>query len=373
MLINIYTANHGKHYGIEDHLVFLSTTFKTRGHDVEITETLDANAVNIIIDEFTNQIRNREIAEFRKLHPDTKIFFLLTEFIETRLLLRSFNFFGGLLDASVLAALNIYIRLFRKDFLRPDIGHWIVALVYSPLLLLQALLYRLRHPRDRKMKRFISDRIRPNAYLHLRYLGLEKMIGIADGVILAHEKIAPGLMKLAPNMRILGTIYPEIDANLIKKSIFSGKELFFEVTGTITSYRQHVIEKINMHILQLGIIHIFKMCSALSFSDRADPETPRGAYSLHPPQSRHWRYCSPTRIFRSLQYDNTMPVLTKVFHQHPIESLCLVYGRPEESLFMFYQYFKNPESLIHYLEPKMIEYMRIARKNNDALTDAMLL
>ena len=372
MLINIYTANHGKLYGVEDLIAFVNTTFKNRGHDVVITENLDSKAINIIIDEFTNYIRNNEIAAFRKLHPDTKIFFLLTEFIETRFFLRSLNFFGDLWDASALAVLDIYIRLFRQDFLRPGIHNWIVALTYSPILLLYALLFRMRHPKDRKMKRFILNRIHPTAYLHMRYLGLEKMIGVANGVILAHDMIAPGLMKLAPNMRILGTIYPEIEPDAIKKSLFAGKELFFEVTGTITHYRQHFIEKINMHILQLGIIHIFKTCYAFPFSAHADPKIPRGAYSLHPPQSKSWRYSSPTRIFRSLQYDHTMPVLTRDFLQHPIEKLCLVYSHPGESLFKFYQYFKNPKLLIQDMEPRMIEYAKIAKKNNDELTNALM-
>lgn len=372
MLINIYTANHGKLYGIEDYLVFLESLFKSRGHDVAVSEELVPSAINIVIDEFTNQIRNREISDFRQTHPKTKIYFLLTEFIESRLLLVSFNFFGGLFDAAAIATLNVYARLIRKEFLRPTFWHWMLALLYSPLMALYALLYRLRHPRDSGMRNFIRNRIRPLAYLHLRYLGLEKMIGIADGFILAHDMIAPGIARLAPGKPVLGTIYPEIDVEKIRKSIFSGKKLFLEITGSITPYRQHWIEKINTHILLMGVKGIFELCTVIPFSSNSRPDIPRGAYALHPPQSRHWKYCSPTRIYRSLQFDNCMPVLTKNFQQHPIENLCLVFQEDGESIYSLYRYYRSPELLLREIGPRMTEYMHAANKNNDALANATL-
>lgn len=372
MLINIYTANHGKLYGIEDYLTFLDTAFKTRGHRVKISQELDPASINIIIDEFTNQIRNREIIEFRKTHPDARIYLLLTEFFESRLLIHSLNFFGGLFDAATIAALDVYARLIRKEFLQPTLKHWGIALLYSPILLLYAMLYRLRHPGDRGMKRFIKNRVRPCAYLHLRYLGLEKMIHVADGLILAHDGIASGAAKLAPNIPILGTVYPEIDAEKIRKQLFSGKKLFIEITGSITSYRQHYIDRLNTRIVLLGIRNIFDICTVIPFSSNEKSQVVRGAYALHPPQTKRWRYCSPTRIYRSLQVDNCMPVLTKHFGQHPIEDLCLIFQNDGDSIYSMYRYYRSPELLLRELEPKLSHYMRIARENNDALIKAIL-
>jgi hypothetical protein len=372
MLINIYTANHGKLHGIEDYLTFLDTAFKARAHSVKISEELDPAAINIIIDEFTNQIRNREIIEFRKLHPDAKLYLLLTEFFESRFLINSLNFFGGLFDAAIIAALDVYARLIRKEFQEPTPKHWGIALLYSPILLLYALLYRLRHPGDRGIKRFIQNRVRPCAYLHLRYLGLEKMINVANGLILAHGMIAPGAAKLAPNIPILGTVYPEIDEEKIKERLFSDKKLFIEITGSITPYRQHCIERLNTRIILLGISNIFEMCTAISFCSNEKSKLSRGAYALHPPQTKRWKYCSPTRIYRSLQVDNCMPVLTKHFGQHPIEDLCLVFRNDGDFIYSMYRYYKSPELLLSELGPKLSHYMRMARENNDALIRSIL-
>ena len=44
---------------------------------------------------------------------------------------------------------------------------------------------------------------------------------------------------------IVGTFYPEIDVDDIKKNIFKNKDLFFEVTGTVTQYRLNKMQEID--------------------------------------------------------------------------------------------------------------------------------
>lgn len=97
----------------------------------------------------------------------------------------------------------------------------------------------------------------------------------------------------------------------------------------------------------------------------------RGAFSLHPPQNSRWRYSSPTRIYRALRYDHNLPVLTKLFDQHPIERLCLVFER-KETLIQMYRYFKDPVTLFAYLKPRVREYMCVATQSNDAIVAAMV-
>ncbi len=372
MHINIYTANHNKFYGIEDHISILVNAFEMRGNIVKISKELEPEAVNIIIDEFTNQFRNREITEFREKYPEAKIYLVLTEFFSSRLLVKSLNFFGGIFDAAILSALNVYARLYRKEYLRPTFRHWGIALLYSPTLVFFLLTYLVRYPGYAGIRRLVTRRIQPLAYLHLRYLGLEGMINIANGLILAHAMIAPGVIKLTPDVPIIGTIYPEIDQERVKRLLFSRKELFIEMTGSITPYRRRYMRSINFRISLLGIQSIFKPCKWISFSNCEKELVSRGAYSLHPPQTRRWRYCSPTRIYRALQIDNCMPVLTRYFGQHPIEDLCMVIKKEQDALDLMFRFYTSPEILISELDSKISYYSEIARKNNDSLIQSIL-
>jgi hypothetical protein len=394
MKFNLYIANHGKRDGVEDYLAILGDIIARRGHELVVAEHLDPDHVNIVIDEFTNFICNDEIATFRRQYPHAKLIFVLTEFIESRLLVRSFNFFGGLLEAAPVAAMNVYLRLRRKDFLPPSFNAWLIAAAYSPLLVVYYLLHCLKNWRSGKHLG-IQARLYRRAYMLMRYLGLEKMIGCADAVVLSHAMIEPGLRKLSPAVPVLGTVFPELDFGTIKNTLFSGKRLYIETTGSVTPYRQKYIDKINSDLVVLGMKNMFYLCRAISFGGpviepapsgmvarqnetlsaqswaRTERRVLRGAYSLHPPQSRRWKYSSPTRIFRALRFDHNMPVLTKLFGQHPIEHLCLVFsGR--ETLAQMYRYYKNPEALFAHLEPRLDEYMHIAIEANDAVVASMV-
>jgi hypothetical protein len=66
-----------------------------------------------------------------------------------------------------------------------------------------------------------------------------------------------------------------------------------------------------------------------------------------------------------------MPVLTRLFDQHPIERLCLVFDG-KEALLQMYRYYHDPDKLFAYLEPRAQEYVRIATKANDTIIAAMV-
>lgn len=370
MKFNVFIDNHGKSDGILEFIAILTDAITKRGYEVYVSKELDPNAVNLIIDEFTDYISNRIIIAFKRQYPDTRLIYVLTEFIEDRLFVRSFNFFDGIIDASVIAVMNVYFRMRRRDFNSPTIWHWITALVYLPLLLLYILNLFVKQLIKRNRLSFTAGTHR-TAYMLMRYLGLEKMITVADGVILSHNAIAANLSAIIGTVPVFGTIHPEVDFGEIKKSLFVDKQLYIEITGSITPFRSKIIRKINAYILQLGIKNRFELCKAISFSDSDNKDTGRAAYSLHPPQSRNWKYSSPTRIFRALQHDHNMPVLTTVFGQHPIEKLCLEF-QGDNTLLEMYQYFKAPDSLINYLEPLVNDYSKVANKENDDILQALL-
>ncbi|MCQ8102489.1 hypothetical protein NP590_00110 [Methylomonas sp. SURF-2] len=371
MRFSIFVSNHGKLDGIEDLISIISTVIIKRGHEVTVTETLDPDAITLIIDEFTDAISNREIIEFKRQNPNSGLVYVLTEFIEHRLFVTSFNFFGGIVEASVIAAMNVYFRNHREDFQSATIQHWLVAIFYSPLLVVYLFDHFLRNLIRNERLPLIS-RLHRTAYMLMRYLGLEKMIACADAVILSHQSIVDNINGIIENTPVLGTIHPEINFAEIERSLFLDKKLFIEITGSITPYRLKFIRRINIDILSLGIKNRFNPCKSIPFSTTAGQSIARGAYSLHPPQLKNWKYSSPTRIYRALQHEHNMPVLTKVFHQHPIEKLCLQFIG-EKSLYEMYRYFKFPSELIDYLGPLTKEYMQIANMENDRILQAIMI
>jgi len=365
MKINIYVGNHGKLAGIEDIVSILRDVFSKRGYEVFISGELNENFINIVIDEFTNYLRNIEIADFKSEHPEAILVFVLTEFIESRFLVRSFNFFDGFLEASAIAELTILLRLRRKDFLAPSIRDWVVGLIYMPLFFIMIIMHFAKNI-SRKQPASLRSRLHRTAYLVMRFLGLERMIGYADGIVLTHDLIAAGIRKLDSSAKIAGTIYPEINEQDIREKILKGKVLQLEVTGSITPFRKRIIEKMNLTILALGLNHVFKKCKVISFADASELTPERAAFSLHPPQTARWKYASPTRIFRALQYNNNLPVLTKKFAQHPIENLALEYSG-DESLIQMYRFFTDQKQLFEFINPAMKEYTEISRIGNDAI------
>lgn len=361
MLFNIFIANHGKLGGVEDFISILQNIIQKRGYQVEVSEELNPNAINVLIDEFTNSYTNLMITEFKSTHPNAVLIYVLTEFIEKRLLVRSFNFFGNILDASVIAVLNVYIRLHRQDFNKPTIWHWVLAIVYFPLF---PVFYLSRYIKKKKKVAMLKI-IHSLAYMLMRYMGLERMLPYADGVVISHNSINLDSDKVP----VLGVIYPEFDYADIERKIFGQKILGVEVTGSITSYRHRVINKVNSSIMQQGLKKYFNVCQIIAFSS-SKKDVPRAAFSIHPPQTKHWKYSSPTRIYRALQFDHNMPILTKVFNQHPIEKLCLVFN--SSLLLDMIKFYKHPKMALDFLQPRVQEYNRIAKLENDEMVNAMI-
>ena len=135
--------------------------------------------------------------------------------------------------------------------------------------------------------------------------------------------------------------------------------------------RQKWIERINQQLISLGLQNVFGNCMSLPFSLLAsDKPVNRGAYSLHPPQTRTWPYCSPTRIFRALSVDHNLPVLTHHFHQNPIEDVCFVFENQKSTIEMFEMY-ADPARRRAFVEPRVKSYNEFVAVCNDALVERL--
>jgi hypothetical protein len=378
--LNLYIGNHGKPDGIEDYVALITNLIAKRGVQVRVSSTYDPHAVNLVIDEFTNYIENHRLAAFKKAYPRSKIVFILTEFAVRNWGVTSFNHFGGLFDAAAIALFDVYLRLVRDDFGQATLAGMLKLMLYSPILALQILPGLLQLALGMLIGRRLPHRgvryLRAHhrtIYFHMRYLGLMASLRYADAIIASHERIIDGISRKIGShgepLQYFGVVYPELVERDVLDQLMVTKKLFIEVTGSVTRYRQKWIEHINQQLISLGLQNVFKYCLSLPFSSLTSVEpVDRGAYSLHPPQTRSWPYSSPTRIFRALSVDHNLPILTHHFHQNPIEDLCFVF-EDQKSIVELYEMYADPARLRNFIEPKVKSYNDIVIARNDALVE----
>jgi hypothetical protein len=376
--LNLYVGNHGKLAGIEDYVTLITRLMEERGIRVTVSSVLDARAVNLVIDEFTNYVENHRMAAFKKAHPRSKIIFILTEFVVRKWGAASFNHFGGAGEAAVIALSDVYLRLVRDDFGPIRVGHLLKLFCYSPFLVLQMLLDTLhsatkmlaRRRASRGMTKFLRSNHR-TIYFHMRYLGLKALLHCADAVITSHEEIIDGVRREmgfdGKTPRCLGVLYPELEERDVIDNLMVGKKLFMEVTGSVTRYRQRWIERVNRQLTALGLHNVFGFCLAIPFAAPLSGNSiERGAYSLHPPQTRAWPYSSPTRIFRALSVDHNLPILTRHYHQNPIEDVCFILEN-RMSIVELYEMYADRLRLGKFIGPRVRSYNELVAVRNDGL------
>lgn len=380
--LNLYVGNHGKKDGIEDYVDLITDLMAKRGIRVTASSALDPDAVNLVIDEFTNYVENYRMATFKKAHPRSKIVFILTEFVVRKWGAESFNHFGGPHEAAVISLFDVYLRLVRDDFGPIRAGQVLKMLCYSPLLALQVLPGTLRFILARLVRRRVphggiqflqaNQRI---IYFHMRYLGLMAFLRYADAIVTSHEGIIDGIPREIGRDRkplpLLGVLYPELDEREVVDNLMLDKKLFMEITGSVTRHRQRWIERVNRQLTSLGLHNVFGYCMSLPFAVLASQKpVERGAYSLHPPQTRTWPYSSPTRIYRALAVDHNLPILTRHYRQNPIEDACFVLEN-KMSIVELYEMYADRRRLRQFIEPKVRSYNELVRVRNDALAEQL--
>lgn len=382
MILYLYTENHGSIDGIEDYIDLLQEVLGNRGVEVRVTTALVPNATNMVIDEFTNYVENNKIIELKKRYPETRLVFLLTEFVERAWGVKSFNHFAGVRSSAAIAIFNVYLKIVRDDFPRLRLRDVLTALLYSPIPLIPSTFAALRYLANRVMGRpgpgpiaSYLNKYGRLIYFHMRYLGYQACLRYADALVFSHEKVLSNVVSdsgvsIRPEM-LIGVIYPELKVDDILANLMRQKELFIEITGSVSHYRHKWIERTNRLITTLGLHNQFGTTQAFAFGARRYGIRPRrGAFSLHPPQTKKWPYSSPTRLYRALAVDYNIPILTHYFGQNPIEDVCFLL-KDNRSIIELYNIFSDPDALSDFAKSRMQAYNEKVQPLNDVLTEKL--
>lgn len=357
MQVNIYCGNHAKKAGIDDIIDILKDFFVRNGCECSVSVDLDSEKLNVVIDEFVNYYSNISIIEHKRCYPQSKLLLVATEFVTNGFFVKSFNAFGGIVENSILAVADIAVRKKRSDLAKLGAVSFLKAFVATPFCFIYLINNIVKFSGNLKK---IKVELYRKLYLLMRFHGFVKFIPYFDGCVLIHPSIN---VSVFDSVNLLGSIYPTIDASLVDNNIFINKKLGLAVSGTITGHRKNCIKKIYKRISELGLKSAFSPPIFTSFDSESNKS--QAAYSIHPPQSMGWSYSSPTRIYRAIVEDGTVPIVTKKFNQHHIEDLCYCITDLDNSIYDLVRMYNQPEVTICAWTKKIQEYNRIAQHIND--------
>lgn len=384
--VHLYVGNHRSLDGIEEYISLVETIFGKYDYTVNVVDKLVPGEVNILVDEFTNFYENQMIAECKRKDENTKYLFILTEFIEKNKGVLSFNAFGNMLSLAFISFFNIYIKTKRIDFASATLKDYWVAALYSPILFFYLFGRSMAYLWQRAARKdavpphvFLFRRFGKQIYFHIRFVGLVESLKYADSIVVSHECIYHGLCNIVSDAKRYasiydGVLYPEIDKGLVLERLMEYKALQFEVTGTISRYRQKCIDKLNAKLSSFSQLYCLKdsfdPCIAIGFGDASKRFRKGAAFSLHPPQTKKWPYSSPTRIYRALTVDNNIPVLTKYFGQNPIEDVCVTLDKGE-FLMDLYSMYIDREYMKEKIGGRIDKYNEVIGRRNEELVNAI--
>ena len=335
----IVLGNHPSHAGIGD-IAYTVYAHFARHFRVRAQEALAPGAFNIIIDEFTNPQYVEYLRETKRRDPRTKYGVIATEFY-TPLpaavfgIEGTFNFFGG-----------------RTDWV--SLG----GQVMRQLKLAQ----------------------KPHSYMHRRFLGFLEAIEVADIILSVHPEILASLELLyqRPNqMRCpAANLYPTIDLESRDRMHRLRTLPFgFALTGSLTTYRARAGARLRQAFTMAGynaaVYREIPFSPAEKLSLTTYPtETPEYLFNFNPPQQAKWAFSSPMRLLRAALLGQ-MPVVTKVFGDHEIERIALLWEPSVDSAQRFWcDGTIGRDTLIERFVGSVADYNRIAEERNKPLTKA---
>jgi hypothetical protein len=370
--LSIYTGNHDFAPGIADIIDMLIYSFRKRGWSVSTSETLRSECVNFVVDEFSDAEKRQAIKAFRQANPHTTLVLVATEFISKKWGVQSFNLFGVGEWCNVVLLNLTLSRTGNRSGANPLTS----AIVAIPALLIVVLwcllnpVATIRRIRDKTVLGMCLSMINNRAYMHKRYLGFRDSLFLFDAVIVTHPCIAThinGREQPSPRPIHLGFLNPEIDGSASLSATNQEMRPGFEMTGTITSHRKKELNSLNRFLDFARLSDKAPQpCASIGFHETV--EAKRSALSFHPPQTRKWPHSSPTRLYRSIAKNGSIPVLTRRFSECEIENICLVFEQSPKFLQTINQLAFKADERADYLREKIAAYNESVRGFNDEIS-----
>jgi hypothetical protein len=281
-------SNHNDKSTTEDFLTYFNEFFKP--FNIILTEKIQKNEINLIIEEFTNEKFIKELKFIKENFPKTKILLIFTEYFNHKGF-KVFNNFDLRFVDIVFFEFYIYIysflRLCKKSFYK--------------------LIYSINGEREIKINviekfksKFFFNSINNYRYMRSRLEGFIKVKDIIDLHLIWNIKQKENMIKNGINEEKIKIIYPFV--NIIKKRNQYG----MTISGEKTKYRLFFIKK---------ILNTYKIRNNFDLFLNSQDFYYKSyflTYSINPKKELNWKYPSLFRYLFSI-YNNEIPLIVDDF------------------------------------------------------------
>jgi len=399
--INIYKGNHKFIYGIQDIVEIIENILIRKKINYKISDKLDHDCNNIIIEEFTDPYFIEDIKSLKK-SSKIEITLIATEFItqyktdNEKCIISYFNnfdlkskkliYFYSFLGLIISNIFFFNFLKFSKHFTKLTLSfldfiiYFFYKFFFIPYNFLKTALRsntdisRTSQPKKKLFK--TEDLIKKtlftrniqflnHIYFFVRYKYFLKSLIYVDNVIFLNSKQEKQYKFL--NLKSLGCISPEFSIQKFTEKL-DQNEYGIKMTGTITPFRNKMMQHfLNEYFLKNNeniphLIQPFSKKEAINF-----------IFSFHPPQTKDWLYSSPTRIFRSFNNDFSIPIVIRYFKQSNIEDLCILFDeKTKDNVFKNFISKKNFKNYLQKYKIKLNSYISKSEKINDLIFDQLL-
>lgn len=315
--VYLFTGNHTDPSGVQDFIVSISSIFKSgkvfdfyTGPKFEL-----GHDIYLYIEEFSKHTTRVKLREARK--KVTAPFILIpTEFITQHKVQCTFNDFEYSNKVSPSILLRPLSRLYCKDICKKLLLEILFAVQYSPVFIYWLLKSLVKNG---VLQTYLD--IRKRFYMDVRYISYLSILDIFDYMWPPHNNIRLQNSDYFKIKKILPVITPLITSKIhIPSMSDSFSTIKIKMSGTLTQYRLCKLKEFKAWFKS------FKkqsLCVNLTDFTNETENKHQMDFTLNPPQTRLWQYSSPMRLFRSLEIERCIPIITKNFQQSEIESLAL--------------------------------------------------
>lgn len=302
MEVYFITGNHFSEEIVKDFFSYYLDNFSE--FDINFSDKIRPNKINIILEEFTNKNFCEEIQKAKINSPTTKIFVFFSEHLtKINKYDYTFNFFE---KKNLINSISFRIFKYLTSF---EIIFEFRSLNQSKIHKKKTFILKLLT----KSLKTIDKNLIFYEYMMKRYLYFDFMSDYFDVILSLDSQDSIDLKNYFKDKLKIIDIYPKA------KKIRSGNKLGIGISGAINNFRLNYIKKIEKNISIENNIKEITSLSPNDFHFKNDFYT----YSIHIPKSKNWRFHSIIKYLFSI-YNNEIPFLShKLEYETMGKYLCL--------------------------------------------------